>query len=82
MVGRQPERRARLVLDAVRMAGVRALIATGRGGLRLEDLPTVVVVIEQAPHDWLFPRRAALVHHGGARRPTLICHFFGDQPGL
>jgi sterol 3beta-glucosyltransferase len=44
--------------------------------------------LEQAPHDWLFPRTAAVVHHGGAGttaaglragRPTIVCPFFGDQ---
>jgi sterol 3beta-glucosyltransferase len=25
-----------------------------------------VIEIEGAPHDWLFPRMAAVVHHGGA----------------
>ena len=40
------------------------------------------------PHSWLFPRVAAVVHHGGAGttaaglragKPTMICPFFGDQ---
>jgi sterol 3beta-glucosyltransferase len=46
-------------------------------------------MIEQAPHDWLFPRVKAVVHHGGAGttaaglhagKPTITCPFFGDQP--
>jgi sterol 3beta-glucosyltransferase len=45
-------------------------------------------VVESAPHRWLFPRVAAVVHHGGAgttaaglaaARPTVICPFQGDQ---
>jgi sterol 3beta-glucosyltransferase len=41
------------------------------------------------PHDWLFPRVSAVVHHGGAGttaaglragRPTVVCPFVGDQP--
>ena len=41
-----------------------------------------VLVIESAPHDWLFPQMSAVIHHGGsgttgaglrAGRPTLIC---------
>jgi UDP:flavonoid glycosyltransferase YjiC (YdhE family) len=41
------------------------------------------------PHDWLFPRVSAVVHHGGAGttaigvalgKPTIIVPFFGDQP--
>lgn len=47
------------------------------------------MMIDQAPHDWLFPRVSAVVHHGGAGttaaglragRPSIICPFFGDQP--
>jgi sterol 3beta-glucosyltransferase len=46
------------------------------------------MVIERAPHRWLFPRVAAVVHHGGAGttaagllagRPTVVCPFQGDQ---
>jgi sterol 3beta-glucosyltransferase len=53
------------------------------GGARVPpDLPADVYAIESAPHDWLFPRMAALVHHGGAGttaeglragKPTVIC---------
>jgi|SRR6185312_15620927 len=51
--------------------------------------PKKVCILEQVPHDWLFPRVAAVVHHGGAGttaeglragRPTVICPYFGDQP--
>jgi len=40
-------------------------------------------------HEWLFPRCAAAVHHGGAGTtaasleagiPTIVCSFFADQP--
>jgi len=52
-------------------------------------VPDDVFVLDAAPHDWLFPRMAAVVHHGGAGTtgagmragvPTVICPFFGDQP--
>ncbi|MQA17839.1 MAG: glycosyltransferase, partial [Pseudonocardiaceae bacterium] len=48
-----------------------------------------VLMVEQAPHDWLFSRVDAVVHHGGAGtvaaaaasgRPQVICPFLGDQP--
>jgi sterol 3beta-glucosyltransferase len=51
---------------------------------------TNVITIPPVPFGWLFPRMAAVVHHGGAGTtaegfhagvPTLICPFFGDQPG-
>lgn len=45
-------------------------------------------VIESALFDWLFPRVAAVVHHGGAGttgaglaagKPTIVVPFFADQ---
>lgn len=89
MPSTRPERMGQLVLEAVNKAGVRAIVARGGDGLRLETQDPSVLVIEGAPHDWLFERVAAVVHHGGAGttgaglragRPTLICPFFGDQP--
>lgn len=89
MAGRHPERRTRIVLDALQRAGCRGLLATGWGGIAAQQAPAGVHLIDQAPHGWLFPRVAAVVHHGGAGttaaglragRPTVICPFFGDQP--
>ncbi|BCX03093.1 MAG: hypothetical protein KatS3mg053_1031 [Candidatus Roseilinea sp.] len=46
-------------------------------------------VIESVPHEWLFPRTKAVVHHGGAGAtaaglcagvPNVVVPFFGDQP--
>jgi sterol 3beta-glucosyltransferase len=89
MAGRDPQRLAALVIEALRLAGVRGVLAQGWGGLKPGTLPPGVHLIEQAPHDALLPRMAAVVHHGGAGttaagllagRPTVICPFFGDQP--
>jgi sterol 3beta-glucosyltransferase len=89
MAGRHPEAKARVVLAALELAGVRGLVARGWGGLDPVDLPSTVHAVDQVPHDWLFPRVAVVVHHGGAGtthaglragRPTVICPFFGDQP--
>lgn len=89
MAGRDPERVTRIVIDALQRAGLRGVLATGWGGLASGDLPDAIFSLDQVPHDWLFPRVAAVVHHGGAGttaaglragRPTIICPFFGDQP--
>ena len=89
MAGRRPERTTRIVLDALQRARLRGVLANGWGGLTAEDLPASVHLLDEAPHDWLFPRMAAVVHHGGAGttaaglragRPTVVCPFFGDQP--
>ena len=89
MAGRNPAKVTQLVVAALQKAGVRGLIATGWGGLKANDLPETIFKLEQAPHDWLFERVTAVVHHGGAGttaaglragKPTVICPFFGDQP--
>jgi sterol 3beta-glucosyltransferase len=89
--GRDPSRLTRIVVEAVKAAGLRAIIARGWGGLEPAqvELPSSVFMIDDAPHDWLFPKVAAVVHHGGcgttaaglrAGRPTVVCPLFGDQP--
>ncbi len=89
MAGKDPARLTRIVLDALEQSGQRGLLATGWGGLAVEDLPENLFAIDSAPHDWLFPRVSAVVHHGGAGttaaglragKPTLISPFMGDQP--
>jgi sterol 3beta-glucosyltransferase len=89
MVGTNPRTLTSLVLEAIHQAGVRAVIATGWGGLTAQDLPHNVFMLREAPHEWLFPQVAAVVHHGGmgttaaglhAGKPTVICPFATDQP--
>jgi sterol 3beta-glucosyltransferase len=86
--GPDPARLGEEVAHAVRDVGTRAVVATGWGAV--SDVPgsAEVMVVERAPHRWLFPRVAAVVHHGGAGttaaglvagRPTVICPFQGDQ---
>lgn len=89
MAGRNSHRTATIVTDAVRQAGVRVVLATGWGGIATDTDTDDVLVIDQAPHDWLFPRMSAVVHHGGggttgaalaAGRPQVVCPFVADQP--
>jgi UDP:flavonoid glycosyltransferase YjiC (YdhE family) len=80
-----------MIFDAVRQTGVRALVSKGWGGLGANeiDMPEGVFMLGNVPHDWLFQKVAAVVHHGGAGttaagikagKPTLVVPFFGDQP--
>lgn len=89
MAGRDPERLAQVVLAALLKAGQRAVVATGWGGMRVMSSPEHVFVLDSAPHGWLFPRMAAVVHHGGAGTtaeglragvPSIIVPFAVDQP--
>ncbi|KAL8917547.1 MAG: hypothetical protein Q9172_005803 [Xanthocarpia lactea] len=84
-----PDRFTAMIFEAVEKAGVRALVSKGWGGLGDEgNTPANVYMLENTPHDWLFPRVSAVVHHGGAGttaiglkcgKPTMIVPFFGDQ---
>lgn len=89
MRGKDPAAITRIVIDAIRLSGNRAVLATGWGGLAAEDSSDTFHVITTAPHDWLFKHCAAVVHHGGAGtthqclrsgKPMLICPVFADQP--
>ena len=70
MTDPDPERTTRLVLKAVRNAGVRAIVSEGWAGLGRSPLPEDVMAIGPVPHASLFQRVAAVVHHGGAGTTT------------
>ena len=90
MVSRNPGETTMLVREALKLCGARAVVARGwdrQGGQAGTD--GQVFEIEQAPHDWLFPKMAAVVHHGGigtttaalkAGVPNIIVPFNYDQP--
>ena len=89
MGGAQPEKRGQMAIEALGAAGQRGLLASGWGGLKADRLPEGMFLLHSAPHDALFPRMAAVVHHGGAGttaaglragKPSVICPFLGDQP--
>lgn len=89
MTSVDPQALGHLVTGALRRAGQRGIVAKGWAGLDAGDGDDVLA-ISPAPHGWLFPHMAAVVHHGGAGStaegfhagvPSVICPFFGDQPG-
>jgi len=89
MLSRKPEETADLVWEALARTDQRAVLSSGWGGLTKENLPETVFTVGSIPHSWLFPKMAAVVHHGGAGTtgaglragiPSIITPFFGDQP--
>ncbi len=89
MAGRDPEGMAALVVEALALCGRRGLLLTGWGGLHADAVPESIFVLDAAPHSWLFPRMAAVVHHGGAGTtaeglragvPAVVVPFLFDQP--
>jgi UDP:flavonoid glycosyltransferase YjiC (YdhE family) len=78
-----------LVIRALTRAGERGILLTGWDGLRPVRSSEGFFPIESVPHDWLFPRVAAVVHHGGAGTtaaalragvPAQVVPFMSDQP--
>ena len=76
------------LIEGVRLSGRRAVLNAGWAGLG-GDLPATILGIDEAPFDWLFPRVAAVIHHGGSGsvgfglthgRPSQIVPFGFDQP--
>lgn len=68
--------------------GRRAVFYPGWSGMDQIALPDNMLRIGMTPHDWLFPKTAAVIHHGGsgtthsatrAGRPSVIVPFAGDQ---
>lgn len=89
LANRDAQETTNSVLEALKRTGTRAILASGWGGLSTLALPSHVFAIESAPHDWLFPRTSAIIHHGGAGttgaslragKPTIIIPFRNDQP--
>ncbi|GAA3336402.1 glycosyltransferase [Amorphoplanes nipponensis] len=53
-----------LIRAALRTSGHRAVVNTGWAGLH--PMGDDILTVSEVPHDWLFPRTAAVVHHAGA----------------
>jgi sterol 3beta-glucosyltransferase len=78
-----------LILEALQRSGNRGVLHAGWAKLGAVDLPDTVYALEYAPYAWLFPRMAAVIHHGGSGTtglalrsgvPSLVIPFTGDQP--
>lgn len=88
MMPGDPARTTRIIVEAVRKVGCRAVLAGGWGGLKPDGPTPGIFPLEAAPHDRLLPHMAAVVHHGGAGTtaagaragvPAVIVPFLADQ---
>ncbi|MBN1428004.1 MAG: glycosyltransferase family 1 protein [Anaerolineae bacterium] len=89
MLDGHPKRVTDTVLDALARSKQRGVLVKGWGGLSQADLPSDVLMVDTVPFDWLFPRVAVAVHHGGAGTtsmalragiPSVVVPFGLDQP--
>eukprot|EP01119_Soliformovum_irregulare_P004241 TRINITY_DN1524_c0_g1_i1.p1 TRINITY_DN1524_c0_g1~~TRINITY_DN1524_c0_g1_i1.p1 ORF type:complete len:646 (+),score=199.34 TRINITY_DN1524_c0_g1_i1:1073-3010(+) len=83
-----PDGLTKMIMEALKESKQRAVLVKGWGGFGDFEVPENVYMIDNVPHDWLFPKMAGVVHHGGAGTvaaglkagvPTMIVPFFGDQ---
>lgn len=88
MVRGNTERIGQLVLNAVRRAGVRAVIVTGWGGVSIRAQRGDILTVTDVPFDWLFQHVSAVIHHGGSGttgsasrsgKPQVACPIIYDQ---
>jgi sterol 3beta-glucosyltransferase len=88
-VVRDGDRLAHAVIDGVTQAGLRAVLLGGYGALARITPTAQLCPVPSVPHAWLFPRVAAVVHHGGsgstaeavrAGVPNMAVPFGYDQP--
>jgi sterol 3beta-glucosyltransferase len=84
-----PQVVASLSVAAARRNATRVVLLGGWGGLDHGRADDDVLVTAEAPHGLLFPRAAAVVHHGGAGTtgaavtagvPSVIIPWGADQP--
>ncbi len=78
----------RTLIAALQRAGRRGVISAGWARLG-GDLPDTILSVEYVPYTWLFPRMAAVIHHGGSGTtglalrsgvPSMVVSFAADQP--
>ena len=88
MASRDPAALTALVAGALKDAGLRGVLLGGWGGLQPAG-DADLIYLHEAPHEWLFPQMAAVVHHGGAGTtgaglragvPSVLVPFAVDQP--
>jgi sterol 3beta-glucosyltransferase len=85
----EPESLLADIVSVTGKLGKRAILSRNCVPPGLEALPGHLRAVDAVDHDRLFPRCAAVVHHGGigslhsslrAGRPTMVCSVFVDQP--
>ncbi|CAA0821229.1 Sterol 3-beta-glucosyltransferase UGT80A2 [Striga hermonthica] len=63
----EPGKMTQIIVEALEITGQRGIINKGWGGLgNLAEPKDFIYSLDNCPHDWLFTRCAAVVHHGGA----------------
>jgi UDP:flavonoid glycosyltransferase YjiC (YdhE family) len=84
-----PQGTTALILEAFQRSGKRGILGAGWAKIGAVDLPERIFALDYAPYGWLFPRMAAIIHHGGSGTtgfalrsgvPSMVVPFTADQP--
>lgn len=89
-VGKNSRQITQAVVEGLARSGRRAILIAGWGGLKGVELPDTILRVDQVPYDWLAPKLAAMIHHGGAGSTGVVsraglpqvCVPFGYDQGL
>jgi sterol 3beta-glucosyltransferase len=83
-----PEAMTEIACEALARNHRRGVLLTGWGAFHQGCLPEHVCAVSSVPHDWLFSRVSAVIHHGGAGTtgaslragvPTGVVSFLPEQ---
>lgn len=83
-----PRKTVGLLMETAAATGQRLIISRGWGGLQETSPRRDCLFVDDVPHDLLFPKVAAVVHHGGAGTtataaraavPQILIPYMADQ---
>ncbi|WP_298489952.1 glycosyltransferase [uncultured Chloroflexus sp.] len=89
MASREAPRMATIIIETLQRTGQRGIVQHGWSNLLPKWTPDYIYLAGDIPHDWLLPKAAAMIHHGGAGTtaaalraglPAVIVPFAADQP--
>ena len=79
----------KIIVEVLGKTHQRGIISGGWNELSELKLPSNIFLVNDIPHEWLFPQMAVVVHHGGAGTtaagfkagvPSIVVPFAFDQP--
>jgi UDP:flavonoid glycosyltransferase YjiC (YdhE family) len=90
MTSARPREKVQIIIEALQRTNQRAVLIGGWSNLGGDlPLPDTIYFADNLPHAWLFPRMAAIMHHGGAGTtaaglrsgvPSIVVPHNFDQP--
>ena len=89
MINKRSQQIHQMIVDVINTCQGRAILLTGWSKFKPVSQSENILILDEAPHEWLFPRCKAVIHHGGAGTtaaglragiPSIILPHAADQP--